>query len=165
MKLHAVQRQLFWNHLYISLELNWPLTYHMNTYLPSQLDWKPEAYLELILTCTIKLCWENSKQLKAVNYFRKNTSSQMFDWVLTMSMKVMRPSTHKVSNVCVLFLLFYFCIGVARNFSPKYPFHCVKSVQIWSYFWSVFTCIRTEYEDLRSTSPYSVRIQENTDQK
>ena len=22
--------------------------------------------------------------------------------------------------------------------------HCVKSVQIWSYFWSVFSCIRTE---------------------
>ena len=26
--------------------------------------------------------------------------------------------------------------------------HCVKSVQIWSYFWSVFSCIRTEYGDL-----------------
>ena len=28
--------------------------------------------------------------------------------------------------------------------------HCVKSFQIRSYFWSVFSCIRTEYEDLRS---------------
>ena len=28
--------------------------------------------------------------------------------------------------------------------------HCVKSVQIRSYFWSVFYCIRTEYGDLRS---------------
>ena len=26
--------------------------------------------------------------------------------------------------------------------------HCVKSVQIRSYFWSVFSCIRTEYGDL-----------------
>ena len=43
--------------------------------------------------------------------------------------------------------------------------HCVKSVQIQSYFWSVFSCIRTEYGDLRSKSPYSVRIRENTDQK
>ena len=34
---------------------------------------------------------------------------------------------------------------------------CVKSVQIRSFFWSIFSCIRTEYE--------SVRIQENTDQK
>ena len=28
--------------------------------------------------------------------------------------------------------------------------HCVKSVQIWSYFWSVFSCIRTEYGNLLS---------------
>ena len=34
-----------------------------------------------------------------------------------------------------------------------------------SYFWSVFSCIRTENGDLWSISPYSVRIQENTDQK
>ena len=26
---------------------------------------------------------------------------------------------------------------------------CVKSVQIESFFWSVFSCIRTEYGDLR----------------
>ena len=43
--------------------------------------------------------------------------------------------------------------------------HCMKSVQIRRFFWSVFPCIRTEYGDLRSKSPYSVRIQENTDQK
>ena len=43
--------------------------------------------------------------------------------------------------------------------------HCVKSVQMLSYFWSVFSCIRTEYGDLLRTSPYSVRIQENTNQK
>ena len=29
--------------------------------------------------------------------------------------------------------------------------HCVKSVQIWSYFWSVFSCIRTEYGEIRSS--------------
>ena len=33
--------------------------------------------------------------------------------------------------------------------------HCVKSVQMPRYFWSVFSCIRTEYGDLRK-SPYSV---------
>ena len=41
----------------------------------------------------------------------------------------------------------------------------MKSVQIRSYFLSVFSCIWTEYVDLRSKSPYSIRIQENTDQK
>ena len=36
--------------------------------------------------------------------------------------------------------------------------HCVKSVQIRSFvFWSVFSCIRTEYGDLRSKSGYFSR--------
>ena len=43
--------------------------------------------------------------------------------------------------------------------------HCLKSVQIRSFFWSVFSFTRTEYGDLRSKYPYSVRIQENTEQK
>ena len=45
------------------------------------------------------------------------------------------------------------------------PIHCVKSVQTRSFFWSVFSRIRTEYRDLRSKSPYSSRILENADQK
>ena len=42
--------------------------------------------------------------------------------------------------------------------------HYVKSVQIRSFFWSVFSRIRTEYEEIL-ISPYLVRMQENTDQK
>ena len=42
---------------------------------------------------------------------------------------------------------------------------CVKSVQIRSNFWSVFSRIWTEYGEIRSFSPYSVRMRENTDQK
>ena len=41
----------------------------------------------------------------------------------------------------------------------------MKSVQIPRFFWSVFSCPRTEYRDLRSKSPYSVGTQENTEQK
>ena len=64
-----------------------------------------------------------------------------------------------------------FCVADYRDFlasitcvflSVLQP-HCVKSVQIRSYFWPVFCCIRTEYGDLRSIPPVS--IQENTDQK
>ena len=46
------------------------------------------------------------------------------------------------------------------NFYPRAEFysqilyldqlHCVKSVQIRSYFWSVFSCIRTEYSKIRT---------------
>ena len=33
------------------------------------------------------------------------------------------------------------------------------------FFWSVFSCIRTEYRNLQSKSAHPVQIQENTDQR
>ena len=44
-------------------------------------------------------------------------------------------------------------------------YHCVKSAQIRSISWFAFSFIWTEYGDLLRKFPYSVRIQENTDQK
>ena len=41
----------------------------------------------------------------------------------------------------------------------------MKSVQIWSFFWSAFSRMWTEYVKIRSISPDSVRMLENTDQK
>ena len=41
----------------------------------------------------------------------------------------------------------------------------MKSVQIRSYFWSVFSRIQTEYGEIRRISSYSDRIRKNTDQK
>ena len=46
-----------------------------------------------------------------------------------------------------------------------YGNHCVKIVQIRSFFWSVFSRIRIEYEEIFRISPYSVRMRENTDQE
>ena len=42
--------------------------------------------------------------------------------------------------------------------------HCLKSVQMRSFFWSVFSHIRTEYGEILRIFPYSVRMRENTDQ-
>ena len=53
------------------------------------------------------------------------------------------------------------------NFNPlqkKKYLYCVKSVQIRSLFWSVLSCIRTEYGDFIRKYLYPVRIQQNTDQ-
>ena len=47
----------------------------------------------------------------------------------------------------------------------KFKCHFVKSVQIRSFVWSVFSRIQIEYGDLLRKFPYSVRIRENTDQK
>ena len=33
------------------------------------------------------------------------------------------------------------------------------------FLWSIFFCIRTEYEEIQSISPYSVQIRKNKDQK
>ena len=55
------------------------------------------------------------------------------------------------------------CVPVIK-LSPS-NFHRVKSVQIRIFFWFVFFRIRTEYGEIRSISPYSGRMQENTDQK
>ena len=46
--------------------------------------------------------------------------------------------------------------------SSFYWLHCVKSVQIRSFFWPAFSCIQTEYGDLWKCS---VRVQENVYQK
>ena len=43
--------------------------------------------------------------------------------------------------------------------------HCMKSVQIRSLFWSVFSRIRTEYGEILRISPYAVQMQENIDSK
>ena len=43
--------------------------------------------------------------------------------------------------------------------------HYVKSVQIRSFFWCLFSRIQTEYGEIRSISPHSVRMRENTYQK
>ena len=43
--------------------------------------------------------------------------------------------------------------------------NCVKSAQILSFFWSVFSHIRTEYGEILRISPYLVRMQENVVQK
>ena len=41
----------------------------------------------------------------------------------------------------------------------------MKKCPYLEFYWSVFFCIRTGYEDLPRKSPYLVRMQENTDQK
>ena len=51
------------------------------------------------------------------------------------------------------------------NISTKLNRHCVKSVQIRRFFWSVFSLVRNEYGEILHISLYSVRMWENTDQK
>ena len=60
------------------------------------------------------------------------------------------------------------CVGLCQMFKIELfakISHCVESVQIRSFFWSVFSRIRTEYGYLLCKFSYSVLIRQNTDQK
>ena len=37
-----------------------------------------------------------------------------------------------------------------QRFSCIFLGHCVKSIQIWSFFWSVFSCIQSEHRKIRT---------------
>ena len=50
-------------------------------------------------------------------------------------------------DICKVYFSSYFGM-VAFSFRH----HCVKSVQIRSYFWSVFSCIQSEYRKIRTTN-------------
>ena len=54
---------------------------------------------------------------------------------------------------------------VAFFFFFYFNCHYVRGVQIRSFFWSLFSRIRTEYGEMWSIFPYSVRMRENTDLK
>ena len=60
---------------------------------------------------------------------------------------------------------YVFRLYVKVNSFMLLNYHCVKSVQLQSFFWSVFSGIRTEYRDLLRKSSSSVRIKENMDHK
>ena len=50
-------------------------------------------------------------------------------------------------QMCQWFLFLNVLVPSRRSFVL---YHCVKSVEIGSYFWSVFSCIRTEYRKIRT---------------
>ena len=65
-------------------------------------------------------------------------------------------------------LMLFWCLQFWRDFT-----HCsgvsivalCKSCPNAEFYWFIFSHIWTQYGDLRSKSPYSVQIRENTDQK
>ena len=77
----------------------------------------------------------------------------------TLSQKYFTEVIVKPLDLCMTFNNF----NVGRVTLPS--LQCAKSIQIRIFFWSVFSCIRTEYGDLLSKSSHSVQIQENTDHK
>ena len=70
---------------------------------------------------------------------------------------------YKVSSERVIFFQLALSTSVPNKWLD-WSEHCMKSVQIRSFFWCVFSRIRTEYGEILRISPYSIRMWENTDQ-
>ena len=102
-------------------------------------------------------------QWRSLHYVKLQLSDSLFN-ATRLHRKCSRKNPLKFQQAIASTLKFWFC---------------VKSVQIRRYFWFVFSCIRTEYGDLSyfwsvfsciqtdllRKSPYSIRMQENLDQK
>ena len=80
-----------------------------------------------------------------------------FPKILSLILSTTCEETRKQSLLCWK--------SISAFFVVNQTYHCVKCIQVWSFFWSAFSHIRTEYGEIRSISPYSVWMRENTDQK
>ena len=91
------------------------------------------------------------------------------DTALNLIVVIMFPPLSLDLNIflthLIYFFLAFFCISSCFALSASKIHHCVKPVQMRSFFWSLFSRILTEYEEIQSTFPYSVRMRENSDQK
>ena len=85
--------------------------------------------------------FKRQKRLSSLEAFKEHFKKQFF------------------TILCVFILL----INEFSNASIKS--HCMKSVQVRSFFWYVFSCIQAEYGDLLYKYPHLVRIKENINQK
>ena len=107
-----------------------------------------------------------------LSHWYTSTKYQYFKWRGT--------SERKISRISLEGNILYVPLFFSKNNQQAYPTwyllvpsqwfkyhnnHCVKRVQIRSFFRSIFPRIRTEYGYLLHKSPYSVRMQENTEQK
>ena len=100
--------------------------------------------------------------------YRELLSLATFLWVYLNSKEVSYLSWQKMypnlKTIChIKVKLFLWTKLLESLLLAKY--HCVKSVEIRSFFWSVFSRIWTKYGEIRSISTYSVQMWENKDQK
>ena len=76
-------------------------------------------------------------------------------------MNLIFPSSNNYINGIQIRKCSYFFKCIQKNFPNSVDIlrsQCVKSVQVRSLFWSVFSLIRTEYREILRMSPYSVRM-------
>ena len=85
----------------------------------------------------------NISYIKIVFKVGRDLSRCLMSWLLRRWQLSVDDTFHVQNHLLPLFKLFIYA-------TPRIPgfHHCMKSVQIPSFFWSVFSRIRTEYGDL-----------------
>ena len=93
--------------------------------------------------------WCKKKVRRQIGYilYQIQISYTRYKYILCQGRRCNKVVGHSVNRSAVISNL---------SLHKKYP--CSEL------FWSVFSCIRTECGEIRSISPYSVRMRENTDQ-
>ena len=99
-------------------------------------------------------------------YIRENIRCKLTppNAIVQYTSRKMKFSIRNFFILCAVILLAVY-LGRVRNlpflqnscklFSQKGRYHCVKSIQIRSFFWSLFPCIRTKYRKIRTRkTPY-----------
>ena len=75
-----------------------------------------------------------------------------FCWVMSCKQKRQFTSSHWTSDKKSTAIV---CRSKCRSsLNPCYKNHYVKSVQIRSFFWSVFSCIQSEYRKIQSSKKF-----------
>ena len=130
--------------------------------------------------------WKNLKkasfsynELHSIDYSIVRNRNVYTDWYFYKKLvkELNREIGHTfVRNHCWLSQVFYFSKNQGKPYYPRnekndnaegisgldsYFFYTIS----FFFFWSVFSRIRTEYGEIRSISPYSVPMRQNTDQK
>ena len=100
-----------------------------------------------------------------LNHLR-NDYIYIFKWFLDHQMKANSNKSHLITNKQSCMNLKIENINIEnRTCERLLEVHCVKKCLFSEFFWSVFSRIWTEYGEIPSVSPYSVRMQETTARK
>ena len=103
------------------------------------------------------------KQALGRSYFKKETLAHVFSCEFCEFSK--NTFLHRSSLVAASVFVSTLTLFATNTLLVLYFPQCVKNVLIRRFFWYVFSRFRTEYGEIRSISPYSVRMRKNTDQK
>ena len=116
-----------------------------------RLFWPKEIFLTFVFYLNVQCM----KKLSEYTYFYISKNITYF----CLFLKLLKALSISLSALtCQKLLGKCHCQACSRS-------SCVKSAQIRSFFWSVFSRIRTKYRDILFVFPYSLRLRENTDQK